>query len=50
MEVDVNGDGTIDFDEFKNMMMKRKGDENDQAPDPFEAFKLVIRIRTGSSA
>ena len=39
MEVDVNGDGTIDFDEFKDMM-KSQGDDKDPAVELLEAFKL----------
>ncbi len=28
MEVDLNGDGTIDFQEFMAMMKKKQGEDN----------------------
>ena len=46
MEVDVNGDGTIDFDEFLGMM-KSKANEADQESDLLEAFKIFDRDKDG---
>ena len=46
MEVDVNGDGTIDFDEFKDMM-KSQGDDKDPAVELLEAFKLFDKDKDG---
>ena len=46
MEVDVNGDGTIDFDEFKDMM-KSQGDDKDPAAELLEAFKLFDKDKDG---
>ena len=46
MEVDVNGDGTIDFDEFKDMM-KSQGDDKDPAAELLEAFKLFDQDKDG---
>ena len=46
MEVDVNGDGTIDFDEFKDMM-KKQGDDKDPAVELLEAFKLFDKDKDG---
>ena len=42
MEVDINGDGTIDFQEFLGMM-KQKANEADQESDLKEAFKIFDR-------
>lgn len=39
IEYDVNGDGTIDFDEFLEMMMKQTEDV-DQSLEIREAFKI----------
>ena len=46
MEVDVNGDGTIDFDEFLGMM-KQKANESDEDTDLKEAFQIFDRDRNG---
>ena len=46
MEVDVNGDGTIDFDEFKDMM-KKQGDDKDPSVELLEAFKLFDKDKDG---
>ena len=46
MEVDVNGDGTIDFDEFLGMM-KSKANEADQASDLKDAFKIFDSNKDG---
>ena len=46
MEVDVNGDGTIDFDEFKDMM-KKQGDDKDPSVELLEAFKLFDKDKAG---
>ena len=46
MEVDVNGDGTIDFDEFLGMM-KQKANEADQESDLMDAFKIFDRDKDG---
>ena len=46
MEVDINGDGTIDFDEFTGMM-KQKANEVDQESDLIDAFKIFDKDRDG---
>ena len=46
MEVDVNGDGTIDFEEFLGMM-KAKANEADQESDLMDAFKIFDRDKDG---
>ena len=46
MEVDINGDGTIDFDEFLGMM-KQKANEHDQESDLRDAFKIFDRDKDG---
>ena len=46
MEVDINGDGTIDFEEFLGMM-KSKANEADQESDLREAFKIFDRDKDG---
>merc|ERR1712027_286810 len=46
LEVDVDGNGTIDFPEFLNMM-KTKAREVDEEADLREAFKIFDRNRDG---
>jgi len=46
MESDLNGDGTIDFKEFINMM-RRKSSEQDQTEDLREAFRIFDKNRSG---
>jgi Ca2+-binding EF-hand superfamily protein len=46
MEVDINGDGTIDFQEFLGMM-KQKANEADQESDLKEAFMIFDRDKNG---
>lgn len=46
IEYDVNGDGTIDFDEFLEMMMKQSKDV-DQTIEIREAFKIFDRDGNG---
>ena len=46
MEVDINGDGTIDFEEFLGMM-KQKANEADQEQDLKEAFQIFDRDKDG---
>ena len=46
MEVDVNGDGTIDFEEFLGMMEKNNN-EGDEESGIKEAFKLFDRDGNG---
>jgi calmodulin len=46
MEVDINGDGTIDFQEFLGMM-KQKANEADQESDLKDAFKIFDRDKDG---
>ena len=46
MEVDINGDGTIDFDEFVGMM-KKKANKADQESDLMDAFKIFDKDRDG---
>merc|ERR1711962_880054 len=46
MEVDLDGNGTIEFPEFLEMM-KAKAGEVDQESDLREAFKIFDRDRDG---
>ena len=46
MEVDINGDGTIDFDEFVGMM-KTKANDADHEFDLMDAFKIFDKDRDG---
>ena len=46
LESDLDGDGTIDFPEFLEMMRK-KANEADQLEDLKEAFKIFDRNRDG---
>ena len=46
MEVDLNGDGTIDFPEFLEMM-KQKSSEADQEADLREAFRIFDQDKDG---
>ena len=46
MEIDLDGNGTIDFSEFLEMM-KKKANEADQMDDLKEAFKIFDRDRDG---
>merc|ERR1711953_381022 len=46
MEVDLNGDGTIDFPEFLQMM-KKKSSEQDQLDDLKEAFRMFDTNKDG---
>eukprot|EP00092_Neocalanus_flemingeri_P062616 GFUD01075567.1.p1 GENE.GFUD01075567.1~~GFUD01075567.1.p1 ORF type:complete len:149 (+),score=63.10 GFUD01075567.1:51-497(+) len=46
MEVDLDGNGTIDFPEFLEMM-KQKANEVDQEADLMEAFKIFDRDKDG---
>merc|ERR1712180_46158 len=46
MESDLNGDGTIDFSEFLEMM-KRKSSETDQMESLKEAFKIFDKNKSG---
>ncbi len=48
-EVDANGDGTIDFPEFLNLMAKKMQD-TDTEDDLKEAFKVRDDERSGSRA
>merc|ERR1712029_1282315 len=45
MEVDLYGDGTIDFPEFLQMM--KKSNEQEQLDDLKEAFKMFDRNKDG---
>ena len=44
--VDVNGDGTIDFDEFLEMMRKQ-AEQQDNSAELREAFKIFDRDGNG---
>ena len=46
VEYDINGDGTIDFDEFCEMMLKQSRDL-DQTVEIREAFKIFDRDGNG---
>ena len=46
LEVDIDGNGTIEFEEFLNMM-KQKANEADQESDLKEAFKIFDRDKDG---
>ncbi len=46
IEFDVNGDGTIDFEEFLDMMSKQ-AQEVDQTAEIREAFKIFDRDGNG---
>ena len=41
MEVDVNGDGTIDFEEFLGMMQKSINDGDGEESRINEAFQII---------
>merc|ERR1712110_815890 len=47
IEYDVNGDGTIDFDEFLEMMAKHARETVDQTAEMREAFKIFDRDGNG---
>ena len=47
IEYDVNGDGTIDFDEFLEMMSKHTRETVDQTAEMREAFKIFDRDGNG---
>ena len=47
MEVDVNGDGTIDFEEFLGMMEKSNKDGDGEESGIKEAFQIFDRDRNG---
>ncbi len=46
IEYDINGDGTIDFDEFLEMMSKQSKDV-DQTAEIREAFKIFDKDGNG---
>merc|ERR1711936_995988 len=46
LEVDIDGNGTIEFDEFLSMM-KKKASEVDEEADLREAFKIFDRDKDG---
>ena len=46
IEYDVNGDGTIDFDEFLEMMRKQ-AEQQDNSAELREAFKIFDRDGNG---
>ena len=46
IEFDVNGDGTIDFDEFLEMMRKQ-AEQQDNSAELREAFKIFDRDGNG---
>jgi len=46
MEIDTDGNGTIDFHEFINMM-KKKSSETDQLEDLKEAFRMFDKNNDG---
>merc|ERR1712018_554249 len=47
IESDVNGDGTIDFDEFKEMMMKKSSEAGGEAESLKEAFRIFDKNHNG---
>ena len=47
MEVDVNGDGTIDFEEFLGMMEKSNKEGEGEESGIKEAFKIFDRDGNG---
>ena len=47
MEVDVNGDGTIDFQEFLGMMEKNNKDGDGEESGLKEAFQIFDRDKNG---
>ena len=47
MEIDLNGDGTIDFPEFLEMMKTKAVEENQTAEDLKEAFRIFDQDRDG---
>lgn len=47
IEYDVNGDGTIDFEEFIEMMSKHTRETVDQTAEMKEAFKIFDRDGDG---
>merc|ERR1719288_697635 len=47
IEYDVNGDGTIDFDEFIEMMSRHTAETVDQTAEMKEAFKIFDRDGNG---
>merc|ERR1711910_263167 len=46
MEVDIDGNGTIEFEEFLSMMKKKAGEVDEEA-DLREAFKIFDRDKDG---
>merc|ERR1711915_731100 len=46
LEVDIDGNGTIEFGEFLNMMMKKAGEVDEEA-DLREALKIFDRDKDG---
>merc|ERR1712142_1265265 len=46
LEVDIDGNGAIEFDEFLSMMMKKAGEVDEEA-DLREAFKIFDRDKVG---
>merc|ERR1712055_1103311 len=46
LEVDIDGNGTIEFEEFLSMM-KKKASETDEESDLREAFKIFDRDKDG---
>merc|ERR1712105_76352 len=47
MEVDINGDGTIDFQEFLGMMKQKASEADQESSDLKEAFKIFDRDKDG---
>jgi calmodulin len=46
-DVDVNGDGEIDFNEFLEMMARRLGTDNNQGEELRQAFKVFDKDGDG---